>query len=94
MLLRPLLLRMQGVREVAPASYRLRADFDWPGPDARREFLRVRSHAGGTVELFGNQGSGVLTAAAWGDGLIDNPPQQVIRRGDAVCFMPFSALLD
>jgi molybdopterin molybdotransferase len=94
MLVRPLLLRMQGARQVTPASYRLRADFDWPNPDARREFLRVRSHAGGAVELFGNQGSGVLTSAAWGDGLIDNPPQQVIRRGDAVCFMPFSALLD
>jgi len=94
MLVRPLLLRMQGVGQVTPASYRLLADFDWPFPDARREFLRARRHAGDAVELFGNQGSGVLTSATWGDGLIDNPPQQVIRRGDAVCFMPFSALLD
>jgi len=30
----------------------------------------------------------------WADGLVDNAPQQVIRRGDAVSFMPFSALLD
>jgi len=94
MLVRPLLLRMQGVRQVAPASYRLHADFDWPFPDARREFLRVRSNAGGGVELFGNQGSGVLTSTVWGDGLVDNAPQQVIRRGDTVSFIPFSALLD
>ncbi len=94
MLVRPLLLRMQGARQVAPASYRLHADFDWPFPDARREFLRVRSNAGGGVELFDNQGSGVLTSSVWADGLVDNAPQQVIRRGDAVSFMPFSALLD
>ena len=94
MLVRPLLLRMQGVRQVAPASYRLHADFDWPFPDARREFLRVRSNAGGGVELFDNQGSGVLTSSVWADGLVDNAPQQVIRRGDVVSFMPFSALLD
>ncbi|WP_374690367.1 gephyrin-like molybdotransferase Glp [Accumulibacter sp.] len=94
MLVRPLLLRMQGVRQVAPASYRLHADFDWPFPDARREFLRVRSNGGGGVELFDNQGSGVLTSTVWADGLVDNAPQQVIRRGDAVSFMPFSALLD
>ncbi|HRD87570.1 MAG: molybdopterin molybdotransferase MoeA [Candidatus Accumulibacter sp.] len=94
MLVRPLLLRMQGVRQVSPASYRLHADFDWPFPDARREFLRVRSNAGGGVELFGNQGSGVLTSTVWGDGLVDNAPQQVVRRGDAVSFIPFAALLD
>jgi molybdopterin biosynthesis enzyme len=49
--------------------------------------------ADGSVELYPNQGSGVLTSAVWGDGLIDNPPQQVIRRGDPVRFLPFSALL-
>jgi molybdopterin molybdotransferase len=36
----------------------------------------------------------VLSSAVWGDGLIDNPPQQVIRRGDMVRFLPFSALLN
>jgi molybdopterin molybdotransferase len=51
-------------------------------PDARREFLRARRiNADGGVELFANQGSGVLTSAVWGDGLVDNPPQQAIRRG-------------
>jgi molybdopterin molybdotransferase len=90
MLVRPFLLKMQGVRQVTPASYLLRADFDWLRPDARREFLRARSNADGGVELFANQGSGVLSSAVWGDGLIDNPPQQVIRRGDrfASCRFP------
>lgn len=93
MLVRPFLLKMQGVRRTAPASYRLRADFDWLRPDARREFLRARSNGDGGVDLFPQQGSGVLTSAVWGDGLIDNPPQQPIRRGEMVCFVPFSELL-
>ncbi len=92
-LVRPVLLKMQGVRRTAPQSFLLRADFDWLRPDARREFLRARSNADGGVDLFANQGSGVLSSAVWGDGLIDNPPQQAIRRGDRVRFLPFSALL-
>ena len=34
----------------------------------------------------------VLTATVWGDGLIDNPPQHPIARGDIVRFLPFSEL--
>ncbi len=93
MLVRPFLLTMQGVCRTAPLSYWLRADGEWPRPDARREFLRARINADGGVELFVNQGSGVLTSAVWGDGLVDNPPQQLIRRGDLVRFLPFSELL-
>ena len=93
MLVRPFVLKMQGVRRTAPLSYRLRADGEWARPDARREFLRARINAAGGVELFANQGSGVLTSAVWGDGLVDNPPQQAIRRGDMVRFVPFSELL-
>ncbi len=92
-LVRPVLLKMQGVRRTVPQSFLLRADFDWLRPDARREFLRARSNADGGVDLFANQGSGVLSSAVWGDGLIDNPPQQAIHHGDLVRFLPFSALL-
>ena len=94
MLVRPFLLKMQGVREVIPPAYLLRADFDWLRPDARREFLRARSNADGGVDLFPNQTSGVLSSAVWGDGLVDKPEQQVIHRGDRVRFLPFSALLN
>jgi len=94
MLVRPLLLKMQGVREVSPLAYLLRADFDWLRPGARREFLRARGNIDGGVDLFSNQASGVLSSAVWADGLVDNPPQQVIHRGDRVRFLPFSALLN
>ena len=53
----------------------------------------VRINADGALDLFGNQSSGVLTSAVWGDGLVDNPGGQVIRRGDVVRFLPFADLM-
>jgi molybdopterin molybdotransferase len=93
LVVRPLLLRLLGVRDVAPRAVTLRAGFDWPRPDRRREFLRARLGETGELELFPNQSSGVLTSAVWADGLIDNPPSQPIARGDAVRFLPFSELM-
>ena len=69
------------------------ADFDWPQPDRRREFLRVRVNAQGRLDLFDNQSSGVLTSAVWADGLLDNPASQAIRRGDVVRYLPLAALI-
>ncbi|MDB5776972.1 MAG: molybdenum cofactor biosynthesis protein MoaA [Herbaspirillum sp.] len=90
---RPFILRLQGVADIAPKTYGMRADFDLPKGDRRNEFLRARINAEGGLDLFPNQGSGVLTSTVWGDGLIDNPPGHAIARGDSVCFMPFSELL-
>ncbi len=89
---RPFILRCQGVARVEPLAYPLRADFDWPRPDARREFLRVKLNAAGGLDLFANQSSAVLTSAVWSDGFVDNPAKHAIRRGDAVKFLPFSEL--
>ena len=89
---RPFLLRCQGVARVEPLRYPLRADFDWAKPDSRREFLRVKLNAAGGLDLYANQSSAVLTSAVWGDGFIDNPAKQAIRRGDRVKFLPFSEL--
>ena len=92
-LVRPFLLRLQGVRDVAPRGIAARADFDWPKADKRREFLRVRYNAAGALDLFTNQGSGVLTSTVWGDGVVDNPPGQTIARGDTVRFHSFAEML-
>ena len=91
---RPFMLRLQGVQAVLPVPYTMRADFSWPKADRRNEFLRARINRAGGLALFENQGSGVLTSTVWGDGLIDNPPGQVIAPGDLVQFLPFPALLD
>ena len=90
---RPFLLRLQGVSgTVEPRAMPLRADFDWTKPDRRNEFLRARINDAGGLDLFPNQGSGVLTSTVWADGLIDNPPGQAIAKGDIVRFIPFAAL--
>ncbi|HNZ90439.1 MAG TPA: molybdopterin molybdotransferase MoeA [Acidovorax sp.] len=93
LLVRPFVLRLQGVRDVAPQSIAVRADFNWAKADKRREFLRVRHNAAGGLDLFNNQSSGVLTSAAWGDGVVDNPAGQTIATGDSVQFIAFSELL-
>ena len=93
LLVRPFVLRLQGVKDVAPQSIAARADFTWPKADKRREFLRVRHNATGGLDLFNNQSSGVLTSAAWGDGVVDNPAGQTIAAGDTVRFIAFSELL-
>ncbi|MFS2217551.1 gephyrin-like molybdotransferase Glp [Telluria sp. Tellsp104] len=90
---RPFLLRLQGVTgAMAPKAIPLRADFDWTKPDRRNEFLRARINDAGGLDLFPNQGSGVLTSTVWADGLIDNPPGQAIAKGDIVRFIPFASL--
>ena len=89
---RPFLLKTQGQTETAPRAIDARADFDWPEPDARREFLRVRWNAQGGLELYPTQDSAVLTSTAWADGLVDNPAGGAIRKGDRVRFLPYSEL--
>jgi molybdopterin molybdotransferase len=89
---RPFVLALQGARAGPPRALTLRADFDWPRPDRRREFLRARLNDAGGLDLFPNQGSAVLTSTVWADGLVDNPPQHPIRRGDAVRFLPYAEL--
>lgn len=85
---RPVLLRLQGATQWQPMPVPMRADFDWPRADKRREFLRVRRNASGGLDLFPNQGSGVLTSVHWADGLVDNPPNRPIHSGDLVSFIP------
>ena len=72
LLVRPFVLRLQGVQDVTPRAVDARANFQWPRADKRREFLRVRLNDAGALALFSNQSSGVLTSAFWADGLIDN----------------------
>ncbi len=90
---RPLLLRLQGANALAPRPIAMRADFAWPRPDKRREFLRVRRNGEGGLDLFGHQGSGVLTSTVWADGLVDNPADGAIAPGDTVRYLSLAELL-
>jgi molybdopterin molybdotransferase len=90
---RPFLLRLCGVSDVAPRALSLRADFTQTKADRRNEFLRARINPAGGLDLFANQSSAVLTSTVWGDGLIDNPPHHAISAGETVRFHLFSDLL-
>ncbi|SDP15831.1 molybdopterin molybdotransferase [Rhodoferax sp. OV413] len=92
LLVRPFLLRLQGATQLVPTAVALPAHFSWPRADQRREFLRVRRNAAGGLDLFANQSSGVLTSAAWGDGVVDNPAGQTIAHGDSVRFISLAEL--
>ena len=89
----PVLRVLQRAPAAWPRAWAMTAGFDWPRPDRRREFLRVRLGDDGRLELFANQSSGVLTSAVWADGLVDNPGGQAIARGDVVHFLPMAALI-
>ena len=89
---RPFLLKTQGISRVDPHAIQARADFDWPEPDARREFLRVKWNSRGGLDLYPTQDSAVLMSTAWADGLVDNPASRAIRAGEMVTFMPYSEL--
>ncbi len=90
---RPFILRRQGVQDITPKRVPMRADFDWPRADKRREFLRVRRNSAGGLDLYANQNSAVLTSTAWADGLVDNPAGATITRGNAVQYLSFAELM-
>ena len=93
LLVRPFLLRLQGVTDVELPSLAMRADFALTRPDRRREFLRARRNERGGLDLFRNQSSGVLTSMHWADGLIDHPAGATISEGDTVRFIPLAEIL-
>lgn len=93
LLVRPVIGVLAGQGWALPAALAMRADFDWPQADQRREFLRARVNDQGGLSLFPHQGSGVLTSAAWADGLVDVPPSRAIARGDTVAFVPWAQWL-
>ena len=92
MFVRPVLAQLQGAQALAPQGVPVRADFAWPRPDKRREFLRVKRNATGGLDLYRNQGSGVLTSLAWGDGLADIAPGQAVQPGDLVRYLSLAEL--
>ena len=89
----PVLRALQGCPDTLPVAVQARADFDWPRPDKRREFLRVRFNAQGGLDLFPNQSSGVMSSAVWADGLVDLPSLQVVRPGDSVRVLLLASLI-
>lgn len=94
---RPFLLRAQGMTDVLPTPVAVPAGFDWLQPNKRRQYLRARltADAGGAlqVELHPQQSSAMLTAACWADGLAVIEREQLVHKHDRVMFLPFAGLM-
>jgi len=90
----PVIQIMQGRDWRKPIALPLRADFDWPKADSRREFLRARlaRDADGqtVVQVFPNQDSGVLTSTVWADGFVEIAENQTLRAGETVDYLSFA----
>ncbi|WP_374439569.1 molybdopterin molybdotransferase MoeA [Pseudomonas panipatensis] len=91
LLARPYLLCRLGVDALAPLRIEVPAGFAWRHAGNRREYLRARLENGRAV-LHSNQSSGVLRSAAWADGLVEVREGRTLEEGEAVAFIPFSAV--
>jgi molybdopterin molybdotransferase len=94
---RPFLLKRMGVADTSLRYLTATSGFSWPRPDKRREFLRVKignDTAGQPVlDLWPNQGSGVMSSLSWADGLVDLAPETTIAPGDKLRYLSLSELL-
>ena len=90
---RPYLMKMQGSNILKAKPIWLEADFEWLKSGFRREFARaklVNKNQKSVVEIYPNQGSGVLTSTVWADGFVVIPEDSLIHKGDKVAFYPFN----
>lgn len=94
---RPFLLRAQGVTDVMPVPLAVPAGFDWLQRNKRRQYLRARLTSGAdgqlSVELHPQQSSAMLTAACWADGLAVIECEQQVLKHDNVMFLSFADLM-
>jgi molybdopterin molybdotransferase len=94
---RPFILCLQGRDDWRPVSWRVRADFDWPRPDRRREFHRARAYRTTDGEILASvhpsRSSGVLSSVTWANGLVVMPESRKVAAGEEIEFLPFCELL-
>ena len=91
---RPFLLRAQGVERVMPVPVQVPAGFEWSTPNKRRQYLRARLSPGEDGQLRAvlhpQQSSAMLTAACWADGLVIVEPEQLLLKDAPVPFLSFA----
>jgi molybdopterin molybdotransferase len=90
MLVWPVILRLQGARDVElPAQFAI-ADDVFANKTDRRHLMRVRVDGHGRVSLAGLQASHALGSLAAANGLVDVPAGGMIERGARVRVLRFS----
>jgi molybdopterin molybdotransferase len=92
LLVRPFVLRADGRRGLPAQGHPLPPASTGRGPTAAASSC-ARGSPRRQVELFPNQGPGVLSSTVWAAGLVDNPAGHAIAAGEPVSFIPYSELL-
>ena len=92
---RPFLRRAQGITSAETLGMQLPAAFSWDKARPRRQYLRAKlelKHNASWVTLHPQQGSAMLTAACWAEGLAMIEADSQVQERDLVTFIPFSQL--
>lgn len=93
---RPFLLAAQGRRVVLPRSVSLPAGFNWLKANGRRQYLRARLEpVAGELRavLHAHQGSAMLGAMSWAEGLAVVEAGRTLKAGEPVAFQALDGLL-
>lgn len=89
---RPALMAMSGAGWSEPIPETRPAAFTKRRKTGRREYLRGRLNEDGAVEVFANEGSGLIRGLVWANGLVDLPDGGPdVAKGDPVNFLPFAS---
>ncbi len=95
-LARPVLLALSGAAVTSPPRYPVTAGFSHAKKPGRREFLRVRLEPGSppVAVKAGPDGSGILSALAAADGLIDLGESSTgLAQGETAAYLPFNEVM-
>lgn len=87
----PLIRRLQGREPTMPAPLHLPAGFRRERAGKREEYVRVRVQ-GGRLIPHAHQGAGVLSSAAWGDGLARIDAGTTVQEGDGLPYYSYASL--
>ena len=95
---RPFILKTQGIQgNLDLIPQKVKAGFDWPRPDKRREYARahlaINNQGEAVVSLFPSRSSGVLSSITWANGFVVILENETIKKGDLVSFISFKDLL-
>ncbi len=95
---RPLILKLAGVTDLAPAMFRVAADFEHRKKADRREWVRAHLTRGEDgaprAAKFARQGSGIISSLVGSDGLVEISEEVThLRKGAMVDFLPFAEVM-
>lgn len=88
LLVRPALLRMQGMTNLSPNRLSARLGEVFQNTSDRRHFVRVKVDSAGEARSAGIQASHILSSLAGADGLVEVPAQSTLQCGSMVSVIP------